>query len=168
MFETVLVVSSSSKRRSTYTLFYFYYVENHLPVDNQIFGGSNLGTVAIIPASEDVPISNFSFELSLALHTIGESHVISYMKYNLIQGLVEQDVFFCPCLNLTHLLFLYRVKKISISCWLLKLRQTMCKLNIVSLSRVSPHSAKTCTAEELLKSLKLVFSFSVKPVRPLT
>ena len=102
MFETVLVVSSSSKRRSTYTLFYFYYVENHLPVDNQIFGGSNLGTVAIIPASEDVPISNFSFELSLALHTIGESHVMSYMKYNLIQGLVELDVFLSvphPCLS---------------------------------------------------------------------
>lgn len=62
-------------------LFYFYYVENHLPVDNQIFGGSNLGTVAIIPASEDVPISNFSFELSLALHTIGKSHVLSYIMH---------------------------------------------------------------------------------------
>lgn len=41
-------------------------------MDNQIFGGSNLGTVAIIPASEDVPLSNFSFELSLALHAIGK------------------------------------------------------------------------------------------------
>ena len=43
-----------------------------MPVDNQIFGGSNLGTVAIVPTSEDVPISNFSFELSLALHSIGK------------------------------------------------------------------------------------------------
>ena len=49
-----------------------FVTENHRPVDNQIFGGSNLGTVAIIPASEDVPISNFSFELSLALHSIGK------------------------------------------------------------------------------------------------
>ena len=62
-------------------LFYFYYVENHVPVDNQIFGGSNLGTVAIIPASEDVPISSFSFELSLALHTIGKSHAPRYIMH---------------------------------------------------------------------------------------
>ena len=53
-------------------LFCFCFLENHMPVDNQIFGGSNLGTVAIVPASEDVPISNFSFELSLALHSIGK------------------------------------------------------------------------------------------------
>ncbi|KAJ7389184.1 Neuropathy target esterase [Desmophyllum pertusum] len=52
-------------------------LDNHLPVDNQIFGGSNLGTVAIIPASEDVPISNFSFELSLALHTIGPTLLLT-------------------------------------------------------------------------------------------
>ncbi|XP_027053667.1 patatin-like phospholipase domain-containing protein 7 isoform X1 [Pocillopora damicornis] len=52
-------------------------LENHLPVDNQIFGGSNLGTVAIIPASEDVPVSNFSFELSLALHTIGPTLLLT-------------------------------------------------------------------------------------------
>ena len=57
---------------STHMVNTFWYAENHLPVDNQIFGGSNLGTVAIIPASEDVPVSNFSFELSLALHTIGK------------------------------------------------------------------------------------------------
>ncbi|XP_067056188.1 patatin-like phospholipase domain-containing protein 7 isoform X2 [Acropora muricata] len=52
-------------------------LENHLPVDNQIFGGSNLGTVAIIPASEDVPLSNFSFELSLALHAIGPTLLLT-------------------------------------------------------------------------------------------
>ncbi|XP_068740999.1 patatin-like phospholipase domain-containing protein 7 isoform X2 [Montipora capricornis] len=52
-------------------------LENHLPVDNQIFGGSNLGTVAIIPASEDVPLSNFSFELSLALHSIGPTLLLT-------------------------------------------------------------------------------------------
>lgn len=60
-----------SSRRSATLL------ENHLPVDNQIFGGSNLGTVAIIPASEDVPISNFSFELSLALHSIGPTLLLT-------------------------------------------------------------------------------------------
>ncbi|PFX22581.1 Patatin-like phospholipase domain-containing protein 7 [Stylophora pistillata] len=52
-------------------------LDNHLPVDNQIFGGSNLGTVAIIPASEDVPVSNFSFELSLALHAIGPTLLLT-------------------------------------------------------------------------------------------
>ena len=81
ILKIVLAVFSSSKSRSTCMLFYLYYVENHLPVDNQIFGGSNLGTVAIIPASEDVPISNFSFELSLALHTIGKSHAPPYIKH---------------------------------------------------------------------------------------
>ena len=81
ILKIVLAVFSSSKSRSTYMLSYFYYVENHLPVDNQIFGGSNLGTVAIIPASEDVPISNFSFELSLALHTIGKSRALRYIMH---------------------------------------------------------------------------------------
>ena len=34
--------------------------------------GTNLGTIAIIQASDDVPVNNFAFELSLALNTIGE------------------------------------------------------------------------------------------------
>ena len=33
--------------------------------------GTNLGTIAIVQASDDVPISNFAFELSLALNSIG-------------------------------------------------------------------------------------------------
>ena len=46
--------------------------ENPRPVDNKIFGGSNLGTVALIPASDSVPLSNFTFELSLALNCVGK------------------------------------------------------------------------------------------------
>lgn len=49
-------------------------LENHLPVDNQIFGGSNLGTVVVIPVSSNVPVANFTFELSLALNAIGKSY----------------------------------------------------------------------------------------------
>ena len=123
-------------------LFYFYYVENHLPVDNQIFGGSNLGTVAIIPASEDVPISNFSFELSLALHTIGKSHSPPYImhihdgKMSLIQSRDsrnELDVFiralslliryFVSCQENFH--FLAVETKVF-------LLQRTCKLKVVS------------------------------------
>ena len=37
--------------------------------------------MAIIPASEEVPISNFSFELSLALHTIGKSRAPTYIMH---------------------------------------------------------------------------------------
>ena len=33
--------------------------------------GTNLGTIAIIQASDDVPVNNFAFELSLALNSIG-------------------------------------------------------------------------------------------------
>ena len=47
--------------------------ENHLPVDNQIFGGSNLGTVVVIPVSSDVPLANFAFELSMALNSVGKN-----------------------------------------------------------------------------------------------
>ena len=32
---------------------------------------TNLGTIAVIPASTNVPIANFTFELSLALNEIG-------------------------------------------------------------------------------------------------
>ncbi|XP_032234183.2 patatin-like phospholipase domain-containing protein 7 isoform X2 [Nematostella vectensis] len=52
-------------------------LENHRPVDNQIFGGSNLGTVAVIPASTSVPLSNFSFEVSLALQAIGPTLLLT-------------------------------------------------------------------------------------------
>ncbi|EDO37833.1 predicted protein, partial [Nematostella vectensis] len=51
--------------------------QNHRPVDNQIFGGSNLGTVAVIPASTSVPLSNFSFEVSLALQAIGPTLLLT-------------------------------------------------------------------------------------------
>ena len=33
--------------------------------------GTNLGTIAIVQASDDVPLNNFAFELSLALNSIG-------------------------------------------------------------------------------------------------
>lgn len=34
--------------------------------------GTNLGTIAIVQASDDVPLNNFAFELSLALNNIGK------------------------------------------------------------------------------------------------
>ncbi|XP_031548812.1 patatin-like phospholipase domain-containing protein 7 [Actinia tenebrosa] len=60
-------------------------LENHRPVDNQIFGGSNLGTVALIPASTNVPLANFSFELSLALNAIGTTLLLTsnFVRSNL-------------------------------------------------------------------------------------
>ncbi|XP_020905834.1 patatin-like phospholipase domain-containing protein 7 isoform X2 [Exaiptasia diaphana] len=60
-------------------------LENHRPVDNQIFGGSNLGTVALIPASSNVPLANVSFELSLALNSIGTTLLLTsnFVRSNL-------------------------------------------------------------------------------------
>jgi hypothetical protein len=38
--------------------------------------GTNLGTIAIVQASDEVPLNNFAFELSLALNSIGTFIVI--------------------------------------------------------------------------------------------
>jgi hypothetical protein len=46
-----------------------YYVE-HQGEASEV--GTNLGTIAIVQASDDVPVNNFAFELSLALNSIGE------------------------------------------------------------------------------------------------
>ncbi|CAB4023879.1 patatin-like phospholipase domain-containing 7 isoform X2 [Paramuricea clavata] len=38
--------------------------------------GTNLGTIAIVQASDEVPLSNFAFELSLALNSIGMFNIV--------------------------------------------------------------------------------------------
>ena len=39
--------------------------------------GKNLGTIAVIPASNTVPLQNFTFELGLAINDIGKCLIIS-------------------------------------------------------------------------------------------
>ena len=39
--------------------------------------GTNLGTIAIVQASDDVPLNNFAFELSLALNSIGPTLLLT-------------------------------------------------------------------------------------------
>ena len=101
--------------------FSFSRLENHLPVDNQIFGGSNLGTVAIIPASEDVPLSNFSFELSLALHAIGkEQHRIIIRETNRLWSFIKGPLrlalhYFCLIVKIVGLCHLRSSHKIPLT-----------------------------------------------------
>lgn len=40
--------------------------------------GKNLSTIAVIPASNNVPLHNFTFELGLAIADIGMSDLYSF------------------------------------------------------------------------------------------
>ena len=59
----------------------FFLVLEHSGEASEV--GTNLGTIAIVQASDEVPLNNFAFELSLALNSIGTFIVIDNCERHL-------------------------------------------------------------------------------------